>query len=503
MKLAARTVLVAVVVVGAFAVWAAASAPRRPEVTIAAHVPPEPSHTVAPKGAAVGVSGCLAAACHGGPADKALGGAIDSTTWQCSGSVWVAADPHSAAYSLLTDHPHRAVQVTARHIMTRYAGGRPATEDARCLACHTNPALAEPGPTTDPHVLSKRREGVGCEACHGNAGGWVREHTNWSGNRTDVYAATGMAPLFDLGERAMRCLGCHVGAPAEPGSPVRDMNHDMIAAGHPRLNFDFAEYLRRLPPHWQEKDRTAPEPVPPSRPLSPAKAWLVGRTAHAEAACKLLASRAERSAADPRTPWPEFAEYNCASCHHNLRPASDEEPDAQWRKEAGHLHGRKIGSPQWQTVWPLTPAAALAAPARASSPLKDLLEPIEVPQPSRSVGLVASRSALRLTAERKQLVSLPDGEAVRAARKWLGDANLTAPEWDSGSQLLFGMAALERARSANPGTLTAEFRTAFAAFIPPRVPLTDEDARRQDERDRWNKLHAAVDTIRNGQKNRP
>ncbi|WP_171469316.1 multiheme c-type cytochrome [Frigoriglobus tundricola] len=472
-------------------------------MTIAAYVPPEPSHSGEGKGKAIGLSGCLAAACHGGPAEKALGGTLDSTTWQGAGSVWVAADPHSAAYSLLTDHPHRAVKVTAGHIMARYAGGRPATEDARCLACHTNPALAEPGPTTDPHVLNKRREGVSCEACHGNASGWVREHTNWRGNRAEAYAATGMVPLYDLGERAVNCLGCHVGAPAAGGLPVRDMNHDMIAAGHPRLNFDFAEYLRRLPPHWQEKDRTSSESVPPARSLNPAKAWLVGRTAHAEAACKLLASRAERSASDPRTPWPEFAEYNCASCHHNLRAASDEEPDAQWRKDAAHLHGRRLGAPQWQTVWPLTPAAALAAPTRAGSPLKDLLEKIEVPLPSRSVGSVAIESATRLAVERKRLVGFADADAVRASRKWLDTANLTVPEWDSGSQLLFGMAALERSRSAKPETLTAQFRTAFAAFVPPRVPLTDEAARRHDERDRWNTFHATVGTIRNVQNNRP
>src|SRR6476660_5000791 len=108
-------------------------------------------------------------------------------------------------------------------------------------------------------MASLRSEGVGCEACHGNASSWYGPHTGdtWSAaNRPALYQTHGMHKLYDVGERALVCAGCHVGAPADEkrGYPVpRDMNHDMIAAGHPRLNFDFADYQRRLPPHWQEK----------------------------------------------------------------------------------------------------------------------------------------------------------------------------------------------------------------------------------------------------------
>src|SRR6185312_10631892 len=135
-------------------------------------------------------------------------------------------------------------------------------------------------------------------------------------NRDTGYQQSGMARLYDIGERALACAGCHVGAPADPerGYPVRDMNHDMIAAGHPRLNFDFADYQRRLPPHWQEKDRLAAAATP-RPPDFEAKGWLVGRVAAAEAACRLTADRARRLA-----PWPEFAEFNCYACHHDLVP---------------------------------------------------------------------------------------------------------------------------------------------------------------------------------------
>jgi hypothetical protein len=436
------------------------------------------------------MGGCLAAACHGAPAKDTLAGRIDENTWQSSGACWVAADPHTAAYSLLTEKPNRPVKVTAQHIMERYAPGTRATEDARCVACHTNPALAAPERFADPHARALRNEGVGCEACHGSAGGWLHPHTSWTGNRREEYAKTGMTPLFDLGERALTCLGCHVGAPEDKarGLPVRDMNHDMIAAGHPRLNFDFAEYLRRLPAHWQEKNREPEDGKPVARPLNPAKAWLVGRAAHAEAACKLLASRVDRAAGgDGRTPWPEFAEYNCASCHHDLR--ADPDTDAQWRKDPQWLDGRPLGVPAWQTVWPMTPAAGMPAPRRADSLLKSVLEVMEVrrspdiakasagvsphplrirPEVSRSADAerltaAANRSIGDLGAKRSELMKLADKQAVDQARTFLLPATPQVPEWDSAAQLYFGLAALERANGSRPKVLP-KFRTGLEAF---------------------------------------
>ncbi len=463
----ARTVLVTLVV-AATAAWAAGCAPRPIDVPFPAYQPPATAPTGDFKGAAVGMSGCLATGCHGGSAAKALEETPDEFAWMSSGSVWVAADPHSAAYSLLTENPHRTPKVTAADIMRNYAPDKKAHEDARCLACHTNPALAEPGPTADPHVLGLRNEGVSCEACHGNAGGWVNSHTTWKGKRDDaVYKAAGMAVLDDIGARAMNCLGCHVGAPADParGLPVRDMNHDMIAAGHPRLNFDFAEYLRRLPPHWQEKDRSGSVPV--AHGLNSAKAWLVGRAAHAEAACKLLASRADRSATDPKTPWPEFAEFNCASCHHNLRVGTKD--DRNWRQNAANLDGRPPGATPWQMIWPMTPAAGLPGPARADAALKELLVAMEKPRLVSAATAKAAVVALGdLEARRKAFVGLPDAEAVRQVRGWLHPngrgPDATVSEWDSATQLYFGMAALERTYGANRNAVPPAFGKAWGAL---------------------------------------
>jgi hypothetical protein len=315
----------------------------------------------------------------------------------------------------------------------------------------------------------------------------VVEHTAFSGDRRPLYEKTGMVPLFDLGERALTCTGCHVGAPADParGLPVRDMNHDMIAAGHPRLNFDFAEYVRRLPVHWQEKDRTA-HPAK-ERTLNAAKVWLVGRVAHGEAACRLLADRAARAKQGAAgSPWPELAEFNCASCHHDLRPA--DEDGTHWRRTPAYLDGRAPGQPPWQTIWPLTPAAGLAAPTRASAPLAAVLAQMEGRRwyDSGRAEEVARTTAGKLHARLREEVDVPDGEAVSRLKKLLPDSAPQVPEWDSAVQLFFAAAALERASRPTPDGIPQQFGQILGDF----------------RTENWNGVTAKLNAIREKQKKR-
>jgi hypothetical protein len=115
----------------------------------------------------------------------------------------------------------------------------------------------------------------------------------------------------------------------------RDMNHDLIAAGHPRLTFEFSAYQANEPPHWVEKGiNVAPD--------FPARAWAVGQAATAKAAAELLHGRA----ADPSAPWPEFSEFDCYACHHSLA-------DQTWRQTADGK--ARLGQPEWAS-W-ITPMA--------------------------------------------------------------------------------------------------------------------------------------------------
>ena len=486
MTLPTRTVLIGS---AAFAALAIAGAVRGSATTgvvaVPRYQPPAAEPVAALKHRPVGMAGCLAAACHGGPAEKTLARTFDGHTWQSSGSCWVAADPHTAAYSLLTDAPNRPVKVTAKHIMDRYAPGKPATEEARCVACHTNPALAAPEKFNDPHSRELRKEGVSCEACHGNAGGWVSNHTTWKGERGKVYADTGMNPLYDIGARAITCAGCHVGAPADPerGIPVRDMNHDMIAAGHPRLNFDFAEYQRRLPQHWQEKDRTTDSP----RTLNAVKVWLVGRYAHAEAACKLLEDRAARAGAgEERSPWPELAEFNCAACHHNLRVAGENEKYPNWRRSAEYLGDRPPGSAPWQMIWPVGYAPGIPKPERGKSELSEVIRMMEKNRPAsaNTAKVVAGNSAGELHTKRVSLVGRPDAEVEAEARSYFPPGAPLVPEWDTARQLFFGLAALDRTRPKYSDGLLQDYRQGVKSF------------REQD----WSGVEKAFEAIRKAEK---
>ncbi len=406
--------------------------------------------------AAIGTTGCLAAACHGGNASETLTGKLDTRTWQSAGTTEVAHDPHTRSYSLLTDHPDRPVRVTAKVMMARLGICTPATEDARCLACHTNPALAHSSVTKEDRLVALRSEGVGCEGCHGNAGGWLREHTTWSPARAGNSGRSGMVALSDIGERAVACMGCHVGAPADESRnyPVRDMNHDMIAAGHPRLNFDFAEYHRRLPKHWQEKSQKVHATSATGAKFDQ-RLWLVGRIAQAEVACKLLADRAERaSQKDARTPWPELADYNCAACHHNI--------PQPWRSEPSRLGTRPAGSLAWQTIWPVTdPTTSLLE----FDEVKKLMNVLQGNRPPGFKGVIepARQAAARLSDFRWEISQQPDDEVARLGRQ-VFPARVTADEdSDHYGQLLLGLAAMRRSGVLTP-VQDAEFKAAFESI---------------------------------------
>ncbi|HEX3150173.1 MAG TPA: multiheme c-type cytochrome [Gemmataceae bacterium] len=257
-----------------------------------------------------GSVGCTAAACHGGPVNGTVprsawaSAEADAQRWRSSATIWKCYDPHSRAFGILGND--LSIQIEGR---LAKPGEKPidARQDVRCLACHANPTLAN----QSPHP--SHTEGVNCESCHGNASKWQAEHAGWQTGATHQrqLLRAEMTNLSDPAVRVETCAGCHVGAPATDGTALRDMNHDLIAAGHPRLNFDYATYLRALPPHWAEKNRDVSPIV--FRPVSDAyRHWLVGCAATTAARHRLLADRANRG------PWPELAEFDCYACHRGL-----------------------------------------------------------------------------------------------------------------------------------------------------------------------------------------
>jgi hypothetical protein len=269
--------------------------------------PPTP---VAPRFDVVGNSTCAATACHGSVRrDPRSFGALSEFIRRDEYVFFSDFDPH--ARSLLTLDTPRS------HAMLAKLKASDNTRDHRqnCLNCHSNAAATA---STGKIAIE---ESVSCESCHGPAGAWREKHYQRSWNPT-VAAQTGFRDLTVLPVRAEQCAKCHVGA------PDREVNHDLIAAGHPVLKFELAAYHDMLPKHWNDEherqiNKTFEEDL-----------WEAGQRETIDQSLALLAARVQRQVDvqnndetfSKRSPvthvWPEFAEFDCFACHHTLVDAS-------------------------------------------------------------------------------------------------------------------------------------------------------------------------------------
>lgn len=239
----------------------------------------------------LGADTCASAGCHANPhpaRTAPLGREY---------RVWMREDPHSRAFQTLLSPKSQA-------IAAKLQLAQPAHRSAICLSCHATASDPDSLAANHRHTL---RDGVSCEACHGPAEKWIAVHTRleWRAMDADQRAALGFRNTSDANQRARLCAECHV------GSSGRDVNHDLIAAGHPAMHYEFSGYLALLPRHWSRaKDRLE------YGSTFAARLWEAGRLESAKAAAELTATRA----ANQRAPWPEFAEFDCFACHRDLGP---------------------------------------------------------------------------------------------------------------------------------------------------------------------------------------
>ena len=316
--------------VGALSAHAEKPAPRPPA--------PRPAEALTPY--YVGVGFCVRCHEHGPPQPD--GPALVCTCKEAD--KWLCKDKHHDAYAVLDP----AKNPRARR-MAELLGYDPRRQP-ECLSCHSVPGVADDKRPDPPYAEDFRMEdGVGCVSCHGAFDGWLdvhggARHAVWRKNsRPEKETKFGMTDLWDPARRAEVCGSCHVGDRAEN----KVVTHLMYAAGHPPLpSFEIGDFCDMLPRHWQllaEKESGARDLLHvKDGELEQTKLVVVGAAAAFRQAMTLLAADADRAAAEGGAV--DFAQMDCASCHHDLQQPS-------WRQARGY-EGRVPGRPGVRD-WPL------------------------------------------------------------------------------------------------------------------------------------------------------
>jgi hypothetical protein len=372
-----------------------------------------------------GAGSCAAAACHNGNGAPGEKGSEYTT--------WVLHDPHSHAFEVL--YGERSLRIEKNRQRPLGVSEDHPESDPLCLNCHVMSGiepLSAGGEKPPRRKLFGADDGVSCEACHGAAGGWLTRHytDEWRGMSPKEKSDAGMTNTKDLRVRAELCVRCHV------GTGDIDVNHDLIAAGHPRLAFEYAAFHANLPKHWDIRTDKK------EHPDFEAHLWALGQSMSAKAALELLAHRAD---AKNKRPWPEFAEYDCYACHHDIKAQS-------WRRDRT-FGDAPPGTLPWGTWY-----GALVTEAAGSESRKDVQTSLDAlaglmmkPRPDRAEA--ASRAAKLAELLGKQVreaergVSDSQGVGKLMRQVAADESRVSTKSWDGAAQVFLALAALRAARA--------------------------------------------------------
>jgi hypothetical protein len=202
----------------------------------------------------------------------------------------------------------------------------------------------------------------------------------------------GLVDNKDLAVRSEKCLTCHLGAPG------LEVDHEMLAAGHPDLTFELDSFSSIEPPHWVEKAPDAKAPI--NDKLFGVRIWSIGQATQLEASLKRLArhARGEGWSAEHPAVWPEYTEMDCMSCHHSLTKSED-----SWRQQEGY-GARRPGNPPYNpsryvVFRHLAKSADPTAAAELDSTLTEISSLVAELQPDRTALAAKCDRAAQLAGE--------------------------------------------------------------------------------------------------------
>ncbi|MFY8199815.1 MAG: hypothetical protein ACOVLE_04035, partial [Pirellula staleyi] len=285
----------------------------------------------------------------------------------------------------------------------------------KCVSCHAS----ELAP------VSKRNLGGDCQICHGSADAWDDIHFSkeWQSLGATRFEDRKMVNVESIALRAAVCSSCHVGELSRIAGRDREVDHQLMASGHPPMYFDFELFSRRYPKHWETKDELAQYGK-----SSRLRSWRIGKLQASIARLKMLTARAEKAQqSDSIHDWPELTEYSCTNCHHALEQPS-------WRQAKGAKASYEWDS--WCTSL-LREAIGENASVAISNQLEELKKEMERISPSAyAVQSKSERVRELLEMELKIVIDTnqwPDADLTSRLEELL-KAEPTLSSWESAAQ---------------------------------------------------------------------
>jgi hypothetical protein len=328
---------------------------------------------------ACGTEGCHGRMMPAGPGEELVGDVSAVLSRRHELQLWETQDKHKIATKVLLEGRGQRM---AELLGIKGDITDPAKNHAwrQCLSCHG--VIVEDEKQADKKSFAPKDRidsGVSCVVCHAPYAEWVVEHSRtvlnkWQDfTREEKEATYGLRDLWDSRRRADLCSSCHVGSVAE-GKVV---THEMYAAGHPPLpGFEIVTFSDAMPRHWE----TLPEKyqrLPKAREVydrvyhfgddyqqQQLRLLVTSAVVAFRHSAQLVAvhAQAAQKPGNDRS-WPEFALYDCNTCHHDLKAES-------WRQQRGYAG--KPGRPQmrdWSTA--LLPLAMRHEQPRAATMVAD------------------------------------------------------------------------------------------------------------------------------------
>jgi hypothetical protein len=270
----------------------------------------------------LGVATCASSVCHG-KLTAQTGRNVALNEYR----IWSHDDYHSRAFKDLSNNQSQSI--------ASKLGLASAATAKICLDCHAdNVPAANRGPKFQ---LS---DGIACEACHGGAEKWIETHTQKTATHADNLAR-GMYPSEQPLRRAELCLSCHL------GTKDKFATHMIMGAGHPRLRFELQVFTFNQPAHVQ----IDADYIQRKGKIDDMNLWVTGQLENARRYLELLQTRDTV----PDSFLPDFALYDCFSCHHPM----DKQRWTRARAGTGILPGTlRLQRSQFLTIQVITEVLA-------------------------------------------------------------------------------------------------------------------------------------------------